>query len=91
MNRRGFMAVAASAPLVPSVVGARDLFRVIHKDCDGLALYTAKKWKFGDVISQNDVWLIDGRKPNTGDMIVCGSCGDAISIGPETVRIEYKP
>jgi len=56
---------------------------IVHKGakgCMNVALYLIREVKKGDVVKAEDILLLNGKTPNTGDIVICGSCGKNISL-----------
>jgi hypothetical protein len=55
---------------------------VVHKGANGcmnVALYMKKAVLPGEPIKADNIELLNGKSPNSGDLIVCGSCGKNIN------------
>jgi len=53
---------------------------VFHKRCDKVAFYFTRRLKRGEVLWSYDVRRLDGSIPTCNEQIICGRCGDPISI-----------
>lgn len=55
---------------------------VIHTlpECGGIAFYSLKELVPGDEFVPEDILLLDGSHPMSGDLMVCGSCDFPIEV-----------
>lgn len=55
---------------------------VVHKGINGcmnIALYMKRPAISGEPINAENIELLSGKTPSSGDLIVCGSCGKNIN------------
>lgn len=63
------------------------MISIIHKDCGEVAFYFRKKLCKGEMICASNVVNIDGTPAQSGDQIMCGSCGVLLhQIGDHNVE-----
>jgi len=56
------------------------MIRVIHKKCGKIAFYFIKEVHCGEIMMASNVRSLDGRTPDMGEVIICGSCGEWIEF-----------
>lgn len=61
-------------------------FKYIHPECGGVAFYLSRCPNTGDLPNPDEVILVNGERPKTGDQIICGSCG--VGLLPDTRNIK---
>lgn len=61
------------------------MIKVIHNECGKTAFYFRERLVEGEVIRASNVVYLDGSEASPCDAIVCGSCGDLISLAPYSV------
>lgn len=66
------------------------MVRVIHNKCGKLAFYFKVPLKEGETIYADNVVQIDGSESISGEPIMCGNCGEALSLTPYTVTLEEE-
>jgi hypothetical protein len=64
------------------------IYPLYHKRCGQIAFYTTVEFAVGDELSVDKIILLDGKHPVEGDLIICGSCNEEISPGPD--ETEYR-
>lgn len=49
-------------------------YKYVCQFCKNVSFYLTKKPESGQLILAQDVILLDGKKPTSGDRIICGAC-----------------
>ena len=66
------------------------MHKILHNKCGGTAFYFREKLNPGDILKASNVVWINGEPAKSGEPIVCGSCGEQLSLrGGELSQLHW--